>query len=631
MKKTECTFDIETDNLLPDVTRVWCAVIKDHQTEEVYSFDFYKDDTASERFFQKLSTYEVAIGHNCTYFDFPVLKLLFGYEYKGIIVDTLLISRTQRPNRKSPPNCTSGPHSVEAWGIRLGQDKVYNDVWDVYDPILMHRCVEDVEIQYKMYKALLREGKGEGWAPAHRINNKLFYYLQQQQSYGWPIDIEKLDSNIHILHHWIERISNAVQPHLPLKVEVLETKKDGEYNYVRKPFKKDGSLSAHTARWVDDNSYSSSVVCGPYCRLNIRPTDLDKNKEVKEYLLQSGWIPTEWNYNGDGEKTSPKFSKDDHFEGIQSSLGRLIARRIQCRQRLGILEGWKELIRHDGRLETPVNGIAATGRLRHKTVVNVPSPHSKAFFARQMREVFTHRPGWVMVGVDSKGNQVRQLAARMQDDEFTEAVLHGTSEDGTDIHSLNQRRSGAPSRSKAKNFFYGFIFGAGAPKIATTIGITIPEARALIETYLNELPALKRTIKELTDQWRTSAQKWFDKSNQRWVYRNGYIRGLDGRRVYIDSEHKILAYALQSDEAIQMAYAYVMFHEMVKSRGHILHEHWGMLYWGHDEFQFECIPHLAEELGQIACDAIKKSGEYLNIQCPHDGDVLIGNNWFETH
>ena len=112
-------------------------------------------------------------------------------------------------------------------------------------------------------------------------------------------------------------------------------------------------------------------------------------------------------------------SKTDAFVGVTGRVGQLIARRVQCKARLSIMQGWRSSVRDDGRIPTPVMGLAATGRLRHKGVVNVPSPDTGAFYASQMRSVFTATPGWTMVGVDSKGNQARQLAARMGDEEFT--------------------------------------------------------------------------------------------------------------------------------------------------------------------------------------------------------------------
>lgn len=623
------TFDIETNGFLPELDRVWCAAVKEHGTDEVSLFD----PSNIHNLGPFLEQFDVLIGHNCIAFDFPALRKVFGWEYHGKKVDTLLMSRLQRPARRWPAGArrsSAGPHSVEAWGARLGRAKVEHNEWDRFTPEMLHRCAEDVEIQVKIYHALLEEGHGEGWTNAHKLNFKLFDNLQRQEEYGWWVDRPHLERCLYFLSRWIDRIDRAIAPHLPVIIEVLETKKDGEYGYIKKPFKQNGEPSAAAVRYCGLADIDPANVAGPFSRVSFRPVDLNSNKETKEFLMAVGWEPAEWNTNNVGERTSPKLSKDDPFEGINGALGRLVARRVQCRQRRSIIEGWQGLIREDGRIPSVVLGLAATGRVRHTNIVNVPSPHSKAFFAKWMRQIFAARPGWVLVGVDSKGNQIRQLAARMGDPEFTHAVLHGNQEDGTDLHSLNQKRSGAPSRSRAKNFFYGFIFGAGDAKIGKVIDGNAEDGRRLRETYLRELPALRILIDRLTDEWKATAKKWYNKRFNRMEYSDGWIKGLDGRPILVESPHKILCYTLQSDEAIQMAAAYNMWHKWMHERW-VYGEEWGTVIWMHDEWQFECKPEIAEEAAKLACKAIKWAGEFFEIACPHDGDYQIGKNWYETH
>lgn len=633
-------FDIETDGLLPNVSKVHCATVLDHDTEELRSFT--PEDI--DQLCAYLDTFDVLIGHNVIYYDFPVLRLIFGYEFKGKVVDTLIMSRTQRPNRISPRGCKAGPHSVEAWGFRLGHAKVEHEDWENYSPAMLHRNREDVLIQKQIYDELLEEGRGEGWMKAHRLNNNLFRYLQLQEEYGWAVDEEHLDYCIATLKRWMQRVKDVLEHKLPLHVEVDEGKRDGEYNWVRKPFKKDGSRAKVVHDWIanlgPDSGYVAEDVGGPFTRIHFRRLDLDKNAEVKDFLLKQGWQPAAWNQNKEGKRTSPKLSHEDEFEGIQGSMGRLIAKRIQCKQRLGVVEGWKHAIQYDAngvpRIHGGNSGLASTARLKHKLIVNVPSPEKESFFAVWMRKVFTASPGKVMIGVDSAGNQMRQLAARMRmtgnpDEEFEYALLHGDKADGSDMHSVNMRRTGLPTRGHAKNFFYGLIFGAGDWKTGQLVQGGAQEGAAIKEQYFSEMPGIRQTIEVLTAQWRNTAQRYFDPKFNRMVYRNGYIKGIDGRPVLVESEHAILCYALQSDEAIQMAVAYVMMHKWMEERGYKLHEDWAMLYWGHDEFQMESRPEMAQEVLELACEAIRWSGEFLKIPFPHAGDGSIGANWHDCH
>ena len=617
------TFDIETDGLYPKLTTVWCAAVKDHSTGDVITFD----PSNIARLCSFLATYDVLIGHNCIDFDFPTLRKIFGWEYEGKKVDTLIMSRFQNPKRTLPPGYTGrAPHSVEAWGMRVGNYKIEHEDWTQYSPEMLERCKQDVEVQYQIYNALRNEAKGQNWSNAHKMNMKLFHYLQLQEEYGWTVDIEHLDKSMHTLNRWMERIERAVQPHLPYIVEKLE---NGD-NYVKKPFKKDGSYSAVVQRYFDgpDMHY----VSGPFSRVRPRPISISSAMELKDFLLEQGWKPEQWNTDSKGNRTTPKLSKDDPFHGIEGAVGKLITKRVLCRQRLSILEGWKNALRPDGKLSPRVNGVATTGRLRHALIVNIPSPDSGAFFAKQMRQCFIAKPGWVMVGCDSKGNQMRQLAARMQDEDFTYAVLHGTKEEGTDLHTLNMNRAGLDNRTHAKNFFYGgILFGAGNPKIARMLSCSVDHAKELKEDYFKEMPKLKEVIEDLSEDWRKSAEFVYNNRFHKMEYKNGYIEGIDGRPILVEFEKDLLCYALQSDEAIQMAVAYVILHKWAEKRGWILGKDWGMLIWYHDEFQMESKPELAEELGKLAAKSIKYAGEYLNIQCPHDGDYAIGKSWYETH
>ncbi|KKK56269.1 hypothetical protein LCGC14_3066220 [marine sediment metagenome] len=153
------TLDIECNGLLPEVTKVHCAVVKDMETENVKKFD----PTNINGLSSYLSSFDCIRGHNIIAFDLAVLRKLWGYEYHGDIEDTLLMSRLQRPDRRTPPHCKgAGPHSVKAWGVRLGHKKVEYEDWSEYSPEMLRRCEEDVEIQCKIYDALMEEGEERG-------------------------------------------------------------------------------------------------------------------------------------------------------------------------------------------------------------------------------------------------------------------------------------------------------------------------------------------------------------------------------------------------------------------------------------------------------------------------------------
>lgn len=621
--------DLEADGLLDTATRVWCGSFKDIKTNKMFSFG---PDQISEmlRFMDDI---DVLIMHNGIGYDWPLLEKLYRYKFKGKKVDTLIMSRLLNPQRVIPPNCLNrhaGPHSVEAWGYRVGRGKPEHDEWDRYSPEMLHRNQEDVEIQHLIYNALMKEAEGGNWRNAFIMSFELFEWLQKQEQYGWKVDRDHMDWCIRILTKWIERIDRVIIPQLPMVLEVQETKEKGAYKYVKKPFLKSGKYSETVCNWYANNHLDpvQYPVAGPFSRIYFRPTDLNSNEETKTFLLGMGWEPLEWNTNDDGQRTSPKLSKDDPFEGIEGKLGKLVARRVQCRQRRGIIEGLCKIVRPDGRIASVVNSLAATGRATHRNIVNIPKPGS--FFGKQMRRIFTSEEGMVLVGTDSAGNQLRQLAARMGSEAYIKANVEGRKEDGTDQHTMAMKAGELESRDVAKNTMYCLLFGGGDAKLAKTAKKPAGSGADLRSKLYNGLDGLGVLMEGLTAEWRATAKKRYNAEYRKMEFCNGRITGLDGRPIMVPYEHQLLVYLLQSDEAIHMAWAYILLNRRL-SKKYVLGKDYGVVCWYHDEYTVECIESIAEDVKQISEDCIRDAGALLKIKCPHAGEGAIGRNWYDIH
>lgn len=633
-----CVFDLEGDGLYDQITKIHCGVFKDIRTGDVYKFT---PDRLSEMT-SFMDNCTKLIGHNVIGYDFPVLKKVLGYDYKGKVVDTLCISRLVCYNIKKPKGLQGkvGPHSIEAWGYRFGRWKPEHSDWSTFSPEMLHRCSEDVEIQFLLYQHLANKAKQEGWpAKTFDLTFKLFEILTEQEHYGWLIDRPRLQRYIKALTHSIDRIDRVVLPHMPNIVE------QAYKTPVSSPFKKDGTYSQITLKWFED----PSDVSGPFSRVVFRKVNIGSDKEIKEFLLDQGWKPQEWNFKKDKNgrpakdetgkiiRTSPKLSADDDFVGVNGKLGRIIAKRIKCVHRRSTLQGWDNNIREDGRLPQYISGIAATGRLTHNIIVNVPN--SDSFFGKQMRSVFTCKEGYVLVGTDSASCQDRMLAGRAGDAGFTKMLLDGDKDAGTDGHSLNQqainrvlKAEGYPliTRSSAKNFGYGWKFGASDKKLGNMAGGD-DKLGKLIRAALEEVSqAQALLIDRLTEEWKSNATKYLNDWGKV-DYKNGFIRGLDGRPVYINSPHAILVYVLQSDEAIMMQYSLCFLKSWLDKMGWVHGREYGFVANVHDEFQCEVREDLAEIYAELADKSIVKAAEFLKIQCPHVGESDIGRTWAETH
>lgn len=626
--------DFEADGLLREATKLHCAVFKDIHTGQIIKFWPWEGADWIKQLLEFLDSVDVLITHNGIGYDWPLLEKLYGYKFKGQKVDTLIMSRLLNPKRLVPFNCPNrgiGPHSVEAWGYRVGRGKPEHNDWEKYSEAMLHRCTEDVEIQHLIFKALEQEYSGKNWKNAFKLSFKLFEYLQKQEQYGWLVDQEHMHSCIHQLEHWIARIDKVLDKHLPLIVDVEESKEKGEYKYIKKPFLKSGEYSASVENWFNHHALDSAsrLVGGPFSRINLRKVDLNSNDETKDYLLKSGWEPLEWNVNDEGERTSPKLSKDDPFEGITGGIGRLVAKRVQCRQRKSIIEGLFGIIREDGRIASVINNLATTARATHRGIVNIPKASS--FYGKQMRKIFTSKEGFVLVGTDSDACQLRMLAGRMNNPEYIEAMVNGDKKLGTDNHSITARIGELESRDIAKNVMYCLLFGGGDVKLAKTAKKPLGSGADLRSKLYRGLDGLGDLVEKLTKEWQATAKRRFNAKWNRMEYYDGYITGLDGRPIYVPYEHQLLVYLLQSDEAIMMSAAYIRANQQLERMGYVYGQDYGFTGWMHDEYTIECRQGLASVVASVAEQAITWAGEFFKIPCPHKGQAAIGRNWYDIH
>lgn len=643
---TPWVIDLEANGLYDTVTKLHCAVASTLDGKDVRRFD----NTQMDEFVAFLKTVDIWIGHNILQYDIPVVEKVLGYKFTGKKVDTLLMSRLQNPHRTAPPQAQNKKeamkvHGLYAWGVRVGIDKPEIEYWDEYTPEILHRCEEDVRINVATYHALKKEGKGQNWRDAHLMTFTLWENLWKQEQAGWLLDEAYIHKSIKLLTHWIERIDRVLAKYLPLTMDILETKKDGEYNYVRKPFMKSGKYSASVEKHYGQENLdgvggacllSSGAVCGPFTRIAFRPIDLGSSAEVKDWMLSQGWEPAEWNLDDEGNQRSPKMPKDGEFPGVEGKAGRLYAKRAKAVHRRSNLEGWLARMRPDGRISARVTGIADTRRMKHAGVVNVPN--SNAFFGHQMRRSFIARPGWVLVGTDAASCQDRMLAARAGSADFTKMMLEGDKDEGTDGHSLARdainevlaRYKLHPiNRGTAKNFNYGWKFGASDNKLGRMAGGSKEVGEEIRAALGRVFPAQQALIDRLTAEWRGNAKRRMNRWGKLEHY-DGWINGLDGAPIFIKLEHTLLVYTLQSDEAIFMSGAYNFLNKKLEAK-YKRGVDFEIVGWIHDEFQVECRREIAEDVAKISEASIAASSKFYKLEVPQEGEADIGINWSETH
>jgi len=174
------------------------------------------------------------------------------------------------------------------------------------------------------------------------------------------------------------------------------------------------------------------------------------------------------------------------------------------------------------------------------------------------------------------------------------------------------------------------MFGASDKKLASTYGSTNVELGAKIrEALLSVAAGFEELVSNLTNEWRSNAKKRVNKWGKIEYY-HGWVTGLDGRPIYIESEHQILVYMLQSDEAIFMTAAYNLLWKRL-SKKYKYGIDFGVVCFYHDEYTIECRKEIAEDVARIAEKCIVDAGKFYKIACPHKGEAEIGYNWWDIH
>ena len=158
----EIVFDLEADNLIDDVTQIWCAtfynVDKDTTISFIPSSYLKKDDERLRYSLDYLSFWlddkkdkYTWICHNACKYDKEVIKKLLGI---GLplenIQDTFIWSQLLWPDVQIPKGA-KGRHGLDAWGLRFGIPKPKHEDWSQYSEEMLIRNQEDVKINTQLW------------------------------------------------------------------------------------------------------------------------------------------------------------------------------------------------------------------------------------------------------------------------------------------------------------------------------------------------------------------------------------------------------------------------------------------------------------------------------------------------
>ena len=686
-------FDMEADNFYLQSQKVWIIHFKSlDKQRELSLYPFRQGKEECKRLFMdwhnSFGDCPTVVSYNGIGYDhwmlWKHLDIAFhigkggndwlDFKHKCKIVDLYVLSQFLSPDRPR--------HSLASWGEELHNSKIDFHDFSKYSEEMRIYCEQDVALTIDVYNHLRKVAghmygqmskAGASFSSASKALHKDYYLYSAQAYTGILFDKKAAEKLIAEIDVEMDEIEREVLPQLPPR-----KLKEGEkklYTMPQKPYRKDGTLSAIMEKWIEKHEgvqkengkwefYGKEydIVGGQLLDIQL-PMEIKDGDDIKEWFMQRSWKPSMWNFKRDergkpmrdakGEviTTSPKIQEGGkicpNLLKLDGELPKRIVRFLSLRNRKSVVTGWLNnwRLEFDGRLSAEISGYTPTFRVKHSCITNLPKASPEVVKGYEMRSLFIVDKGMKYVSADAAALENRTVADytfKHDNGKFADLVLNRDSHSYNatiffpketamfDIESPDFDKDDPkfkPWRNKAKTGAYSLAYGASVKKFTKSLDLTEQAGKVAYENYWNANEGLKKFKEEMEKQWEGVGQK-------------KYIVGKDGRVLSVRSKHLLVNLCGQSLGATVITYAlcfmdnklgWLQIDEMGRPyynyKGHIVKR----LAAFHDQGDFEAEPEVAEEVGQLIVDYIKKAGEVLNMQVELDGEYKVGANAAEIH
>ena len=277
-----------------------------------------------------------------------------------------------------------------------------------------------------------------------------------------------------------------------------------------------------------------------------------------------------------------------------------------------------------GRIHTSyAQAVAATGRLssNNPNLQNIPIRTKRG---QEVRKSFIPRDeNHVLLAADYSQIELRIIAALSEEETMIEAFKNGE-----DIHASTAAKVfNVPldevtreQRSNAKTVNFGIVYGVSAFGLSNQTDLSRKEAKALIDTYYETYPKLKKYMANQVD----------------FARENGYVETVLNRRRYlknINSRNAIVRGAAERNAVnapIQGSAADIIKLAMINIYNRFEKENFTskMLLQVHDELVFDAHKDELEIIKPIIKEEMENA---FKMAVPLDVEMGIGQNWLEAH
>lgn len=618
--------DIEADNLLEQATRIWCATLINVITKEEVACLTAEDF----RGFRQANPDAIFVGHNFISYDGPMLNRFWGAAIPiSKMVDTFVLSQLYNPSYPKPKGLKGkkGPHSLEAWGLRLKYPKGEFNDFSQYSETMLKYCQRDTRLTALLFLKLTERMRSVGFTEQGAELEHLAWNIIQNKQHrnGFPFDYKRGLELYTTLRAREEELQNEIYKLWPPTLQCVATYKQA--------FKKDGS---------DSKSYVEHR--GRFPKLEVKP---DGSYDAYDYvafnlgspaqriakLLELGWEPVKYTKKTEkGGGGNPKIDEDSLLAFAESNNQPevlALAKWIVINSRANMIRTWLNAYNEKTGAVHGKLFIASTLRYRHTdpNSANIPAVRLKKVdgndviqygeegsYTYEVRDLWHcgDPSEWSLVGLDGKGIQLRVLANYAYSDEFVSRVLAG------DPHTNNIKLLGLANKAAAKKFLYTTLMGGGGELLAADQAqfgtkLTTRDGDRLKKMLIESVPGFPELIKRLQKELRD----------------NGRITLCDGTPILVSSPHMVIPYLLQGDESRLMKRALIYVDkEIARQR---LRDHCLKVADIHDEWQWRVRTKYVDDFVALALPCFLKAGESFSYRIPIEGDFKVGKTWAETH
>lgn len=267
--------------------------------------------------------------------------------------------------------------------------------------------------------------------------------------------------------------------------------------------------------------------------------------------------------------------------------------------------------------------LTQTGRLSSvdPNLQNIPVRVEEG---RRIRQAFVpSKPDWVLISADYSQIELRVLAHITGD-----AAMQAAFQQDQDIHAATARRIfgladdapvDAEMRRQAKAVNFGIVYGISDFGLAKNIGVTRKEAKAIIETYLNEYAGVRAWTEQIIE----------------FAREHGYVETIAHRRRYLPdikaknfnqrsfAERTAMNSPIQGSAADIIKIAMINMQAALESQGLEAK----MLLQVHDELIFEAP---AKELAQLEELIPRVMDSAVELAVPLKVATHAGKTWYEA-